>query len=104
MQAYAKYEFSWVDDEPEIREVLCELLSDDYECLVAASAEEALERLRGERFELVISDIMMSGMSGLEMVPHVRARSPETVIVMISGVQTIESAIKLCASARSITL
>ncbi len=83
-----------VDDEPEIREVLCELLSGDYECLVAASAEEALERLRGERFDLVISDIMMSGMSGLEMVPHVRARSPETVVLMISGVQTIESAIK----------
>jgi len=83
-----------VDDEPEIREVLCELLSGDYECLVAASAEEALARLRDERFDLVISDIMMSGMSGLEMVPHVRARSPETVVLMISGVQTIESAIK----------
>ncbi len=83
-----------VDDEPEIRDVLCELLSDDYECMAAASAEEALELLRGTRFELVISDIMMSGMSGLEMVPHLHAHSPETVVVMISGVQTIESAIK----------
>jgi DNA-binding NtrC family response regulator len=79
-----------VDDEPEIRDVLCELLSDDYECMAAASAEEALELLRGTRFELVISDIMMSGMSGLEMVPHLHAHSPETVVVMISGVQTIE--------------
>lgn len=83
-----------VDDEPEIRDVLCELLSDDYDCMAAASAEEALELLRDARFELVISDIMMSGMSGLEMVPHLHAHSPETVVVMISGVQTIESAIK----------
>jgi putative nucleotidyltransferase with HDIG domain len=37
---------------------------------------------------------MMGGMSGLDMVPHVLAESPETVVVMISGVQTIESAIK----------
>jgi response regulator RpfG family c-di-GMP phosphodiesterase len=83
-----------VDDEPEIRDVLCELLSDDYECLAAASAEEALESFRAGRFELVISDIMMSGMSGLEMVPYVHADSPQTVVVMISGVQTIESAIE----------
>jgi putative two-component system response regulator len=42
---------------------------------------------------LVISDITMSGMSGLEMIPHVKHISPDTVIVMISGMQTIESAI-----------
>src|SRR5207245_11759180 len=35
----------------------------------------------------------MSGMTGLEMIPHVQATSPDTVIVMISGMQTIESAI-----------
>jgi len=42
---------------------------------------------------LVISDITMSGMTGLEMIPHVKIASPDTVIVMISGMQTIESAI-----------
>lgn len=83
-----------VDDEPEIRDVLCELLSLDYECAPASSAEEALTMLRGSPFNLIISDIMMGGMSGLEMIPHVLADSPETVVLMISGVQTIESAIK----------
>ncbi|MFN2456179.1 MAG: HD domain-containing phosphohydrolase [Pyrinomonadaceae bacterium] len=83
-----------VDDEPEIRDVLYELLSDDYDCSTAASAEEALEQFRTGKVDLVISDIMMSGMSGLEMVPHVHAHSPDTVVVMISGVQTIESAIR----------
>jgi putative nucleotidyltransferase with HDIG domain len=90
----AKARILVVDDEPEIREVLCELLCDDYECAAAGSAEEALQTLRESRFNLIISDIMMGGMSGLEMIPHVLVDSPETVVLMISGVQTIESAIK----------
>jgi response regulator RpfG family c-di-GMP phosphodiesterase len=83
-----------VDDEPEIREVLCALLSDDYLCDAVGSAEDALSLLREREFDLIISDIMMSGMSGLEMVPKVLELSPDAVVVMISGVQTIESAIK----------
>src|SRR5947207_3726453 len=82
-----------VDDEPEVRGVLRDLLSGAYECGEAASAEEALRQLRASEFHLVISDITMSGMSGLEMIPHVKVASPDTVIVMISGMQTIESAI-----------
>ncbi len=82
-----------VDDEPEVRGVLHDLLCGMYECAEAPSAEEALARLRESDFELVISDITMSGMSGLEMIPHVKTVSPDTVIVMISGMQTIESAI-----------
>src|SRR2546425_12613445 len=82
-----------VDDEPEVRGVLHDLLSGAYECGEAASAEEALGQLRACEFHLVISDITMSGMTGLEMIPHVKVASPDTVIVMISGMQTIESAI-----------
>jgi putative nucleotidyltransferase with HDIG domain len=82
-----------VDDEVEVRSVLHDLLSETYQCGEAASAEEALAQLRGRDYELVISDITMSGMTGLEMIPHVKVISPDTVIVMISGMQTIESAI-----------
>jgi putative two-component system response regulator len=83
-----------VDDEPEVRAVLRDLLSLDYDCAEASSAEEALQRLGDTGYQLVISDITMSGMSGLEMIPHVKRIAPETVIVMISGMQTIESAIE----------
>jgi putative two-component system response regulator len=83
-----------VDDEPEIREMLCELLGFDYDCEGASSAEEALRRLLVEKFNLIVSDITMGGMSGIEMIPHALAASPETVVVMISGMQTIESAIE----------
>jgi len=82
-----------VDDEVEVRGVLRDLLGDTYQCAEAASAEEALVQLRDRDYELVISDITMSGMTGLEMIPRVKVISPDTVIVMISGVQTIESAI-----------
>src|SRR5215217_8740453 len=82
-----------VDDEIEITEILADLLSEDYECLKAGSAEDALARLREGEFHLVISDITMPGMSGLEMIPHVKELAPETVVVMISGMQTVESAI-----------
>src|SRR2546423_14315646 len=91
--ANSKPQLLIVDDEAEVRSILRDLLCGAYQCAEAASAEEAVARLRDDVFELVISDITMSGMSGLEMIPHVKVISPDTVIVMISGMQTIESAI-----------
>lgn len=82
-----------VDDEPEITEILSDLLSAEHDCTTAGSAEDALERLAEREFHLVISDITMPGMSGLEMLPCAKSVSPNTVVVMISGMQTVESAI-----------
>lgn len=82
-----------VDDEIEITEILADLLNEHYECSRAGSAEEALARLQQDEFQLVISDITMPGMSGLDMIPHAKQLSPDTVVVMISGMQTVESAI-----------
>jgi diguanylate cyclase (GGDEF)-like protein/PAS domain S-box-containing protein len=82
------------DDDMQIREVLHELLSEDYECAEVNSGEEALAVLQKESFNLVLSDIMMGGITGLEMVPQVLARAPDTVVIMISGEQNIESAIQ----------
>lgn len=93
LEPIAKPRLLIVDDEVEVRGVLHELLGNTYHCAEAASAEEALNQLRDTNYELVISDITMSGMTGLEMIPHVKVVSPDTVIVMISGMQTIESAI-----------
>jgi response regulator RpfG family c-di-GMP phosphodiesterase len=82
-----------VDDEPEITEILSDLLSEDHDCSTANSAEAALMRLTEDEFQLVISDITMPGMSGLEMLPRAKSLSPNSVVVMISGMQTVESAI-----------
>ena len=82
-----------VDDEPEITSILSDLFEGQYDCSTASSAEQALAALASNEFELVVSDITMPGMSGLDMIPHIKNNSPNTVVVMISGMQTVESAI-----------
>ncbi len=82
-----------VDDEAEITAIMSDLFDGQYDCTTAGSAEEALGILSGREFELVVSDITMPGMSGLDMIPHIRSGWPNTVVVMISGMQTMESAI-----------
>jgi putative nucleotidyltransferase with HDIG domain len=91
---YEKPRVLIVDDEPEIRDVLAELLGGEYVCMSAPSAEDALAILADQDIQLVISDITMGEMSGLEMIPFVLEKSPDTVVVMISGMQTVESAIE----------
>ena len=83
-----------VDDESAIRDLLKSILIDDYECTTAESAEVALAYLKGETFDLVISDINMGGMSGIELISRVVASSPDTVVMMISGNQTLDSPIE----------
>src|ERR1043165_93368 len=83
-----------VDDERQIRSLLRSLLCENYECSEAGSAEEALDLLGRCQFDLVLSDIMMEGNTGLEMIPRVLALAPDTVVVMVSGESHIESAIE----------
>lgn len=83
-----------IDDEWQIRSLLIDLLGAVYNCSEASSAEDALAALSQETFDLVISDIDMGGMSGLELVPRIHSLAPDTVVVMISGNQDIEFAIK----------
>ena len=93
MPADARPRMLIVDDEPEITAILSDLFFGKYDCTTAGSAEQALALLGSKEYELVVSDITMPGMSGLDMIPHVRNSSPNTVVVMISGMQTVESAI-----------
>lgn len=82
-----------VDDEPLVRELLCELLSEEYACTEAESGEAALALISRHDFKVVISDITMRGISGLELLPLIRRDSPDAVVVMISGADMIDSAI-----------
>lgn len=83
-----------IDDDEQIRSLLKQLLSTEHECVTASAAEEAIALLETTKFALVISDINMGGMSGLEMLPLVHAASPNTVVMMVSGENTIERAIE----------
>src|SRR6267143_5141976 len=83
-----------IDDDASIRQLLIEVLSDRYACCEAESAEQALATLARDDFDLVISDIRMGGMSGLELVPHVHSLARDCVVLMISGQNNIETAIE----------
>ena len=83
-----------IDDEEQIRNLLIDVLGNSYQCSDASSAEEALAALVETVPDLVISDIDMGGMSGLELVPRVHSLWPDTVVMMISGNQDIEFAIE----------
>lgn len=83
-----------VDDEPLVRNLLNAILSKSYDCTTAESAEEALSYLGKEAFDLVISDINMGGMSGIELISRVAVSSPDTVVMVISGNLTLDSPIE----------
>jgi len=83
-----------IDDDEQIRGLLKDLLSPTHDCTAVGSAEEALAILDSITFHLVISDINMGGISGLDLVPRILERTPDTVVVMISGQQTIDFAIE----------
>jgi two-component system KDP operon response regulator KdpE len=73
-----------VDDEPQIRRVLRTTLSaQGYTILEAKSGEEALETIRRERIDLVLLDVNLSGMSGLETCREIR-RSSDIPIIMLT--------------------
>src|SRR2546423_12063477 len=82
-----------VDDGREIGRILHDFLSKSYDCTPVNSAAYALAALAGGSFDLIMSDISMPQMSGLEMIPHIVTLAPESVVVMISGQRMIESAI-----------
>src|SRR3977135_3663015 len=77
-----------IDDDEQIRDLLKDLLSPNNDCTTVGSAEAALAILKSIEFNLVISDINMGGISGLDLVPRVLEETPDTVVVMISGQQT----------------
>ncbi len=83
------------DDEPGIRQILQDFFAGNYSCIGVNSAERALALLEAERFDLVLSDIVMGGgMTGLQLIPEVQRRAPNTLVVLISGAQGIENAIQ----------
>ena len=75
-----------VDDDETIRDSLYELFSEEYRCQTAETAELALARLEVDTYDVVLTDISMPGLSGLELLGHVRQRYPETPVIIISGI------------------
>jgi putative two-component system response regulator len=83
-----------VDDEEMIRQLLSQKLSPEgYHCQQAANAEQALEKLKQGSIELVILDIKMPGKSGMELLPEIKAKYPDTAVIMATAVDDASIAI-----------
>ena len=84
-----------VDDELVMRKSLSGWLErDGYEVDTAESGEEALEKLKETRFDLLLVDIKMEGISGLDVLKHVRENDPDVAVVMITAYGSISTAIE----------
>lgn len=77
--------FLVVDDDETIRDVLFELFSDEHMCHTASTAEEAVEHLMSQDYDVVITDISMPGMSGENLLGFVKVYRPRTPVLFISG-------------------
>jgi len=83
------------DDEVEIRELLGDFLRDEgYECILASDAYDALDKyIKNDKVDVVMSDIRMPGKSGLDLLGEVKELDEDVMVIMISAVKDIESAI-----------
>jgi putative nucleotidyltransferase with HDIG domain len=82
-----------VDDEEIIRNLARDVLSDEgYEVTVCASASEALQQIKSANFDLLLSDIKMPEMDGIELIKNALAARPDTVAVIMTGYASIETA------------
>lgn len=83
-----------VDDEKNIcRTVRMVLMDEDYEIETASSAEEGLQKLAEHPYDVLIADVQMSGMSGIEMLDHIREDDDRPEIIMMSGHATLNDAV-----------
>jgi DNA-binding NtrC family response regulator len=74
-----------VDDDTRVREVLHDLLSTSHECHSADRAAQAMTYLEIEKYDAVITDVSMPGLSGRTLLMHVQAKHPTTPVIVISG-------------------
>src|SRR4051812_26904390 len=82
-----------VDDERSMRELLEFVLKrSGYAVETAANGRLALDILREHPFDVIVSDVQMPDMTGIELLEHVKTASPETLVIMITAFATVDTA------------
>ena len=88
-----------VDDEESIRSVLSQVLDEDgFEVTEAASGEAALELFQKQPFYLVISDIVMPGINGLELLAKIKELNPDTQVIIMTSYASLDTAVSALRS------
>jgi CheY-like chemotaxis protein len=90
----AKARILIIEDEPSVLNLFRYLLTDGgHSVATAQSGSEAMEKLN-EGFDLVLTDLKMKGINGIEILELVKERSPETAVIIVTGYATLDSAIE----------
>jgi DNA-binding NtrC family response regulator len=74
-----------VDDDDAIRGMLFDLLSEKYDCNTASMAEEALQYIEVEKYDAIVTDIAMPGLTGVELLKKIQEHDSATPVILISG-------------------
>src|SRR5216684_3740244 len=82
-----------VDDEAAVRNLFAHCLNERYSCETAANAQEALEWLQREPFAMVLTDIQMPGLGGIELLRKINELYRDTAVIMVSGVDRTQRVI-----------
>src|SRR5512142_111352 len=84
-----------VDDEQSLRDFLAIMLKKEgHDVVTAENGTHALKAVQAEIFDLIISDVKMPGIDGIEVLKNVKEVSPETVVIMITAYATAETAVE----------
>ena len=84
-----------VDDEKEFVETLSERLSlRNYDVTTSLSGDDAVEEVKNHLFDVIILDVLMPGMSGIETLREIKQIKPLTEVIMLTGHATVETAIE----------
>jgi CheY-like chemotaxis protein len=89
----------FVDDHELLARLSCEILEmQGYRAASAYSAQDALDKLKGQKFDLLVTDFRMEGMNGLELARQVHANSPEIPVIIVTGYGPIDGGrdVKAC--------
>lgn len=84
-----------IDDEPIVR-ISCErtLAPEGYDVTLTASGKEGLEIMEKETFGLVLLDLKMPDMDGIEVLDNIKEKWPDTKVVMVTGYSTVDTAVQ----------
>jgi len=84
-----------VDDEKAMRKLLCDVLTGaGYKVEAVSSGKEALERVQQDKFSIVITDLKIPGMNGIEVLRKLKTINPDIIVIIITAYPSVESAIE----------
>jgi two-component system phosphate regulon sensor histidine kinase PhoR len=84
-----------VDDEKRIRDGCHSILTDEgFEVGVAENGYAGLAKIEEQHFDIILLDLMMPGLRGIDLLDHVKGKHPDTLIIVITGYATLEHAVE----------